>query len=203
MCACGEAACPHPNPLPEGEGVSDSGPHPSPLPGGEGVSLASRVSLASGVSCLELGNLDAKRDWGFAKEYVEGMWRMLQADHPDTYVLATHRTETVRDFVRMAFKAVGVELEFRGEAENEVGVVAGVSPSPQPSPARGEGANPLYPPRQALTKLKKPPARPSKKRNKNPSPSALSALPSTACPSIYTPTCLPRLPHSASAKARF
>jgi GDPmannose 4,6-dehydratase len=76
--------------------------------------------------CLELGNLDAKRDWGYAKDYVEGMWRMLQADHPDSYVLATGRTESVRDFVRMAFKAVGVELEFRGSGESETAVVAHV-----------------------------------------------------------------------------
>jgi GDPmannose 4,6-dehydratase len=76
--------------------------------------------------CLELGNLDAKRDWGYAKDYVEGMWRMLQVDHPDSYVLATGRTESVRDFVRMAFKAVGVELEFRGSGENETAVVADV-----------------------------------------------------------------------------
>jgi len=89
------------------------GHHPGSLPEGEGP-------------CLELGNLDAKRDWGYAKEYVEGMWRMLQADEPDTYVLATGRTETVRDFVRMAFKAVGVELEFKGKAENEVAIVAAV-----------------------------------------------------------------------------
>ena len=72
--------------------------------------------------CLQLGNLDARRDWGYAKDYVDGMWRMLQADRPDTYVLATGRTETVRDFVRMAFKTVGVMLEFRGTAEQEVGV---------------------------------------------------------------------------------
>ncbi|MBN2865408.1 MAG: GDP-mannose 4,6-dehydratase, partial [Thiotrichales bacterium] len=71
------------------------------------------------LDVLELGNLDAKRDWGFAKEYVEGMWRMLQADKPDTYVLATNRTETVRDFVTMAFKAVGIELEYTGLAEDE------------------------------------------------------------------------------------
>ena len=71
---------------------------------------------------LELGNLDAKRDWGYAKEYVEGMWRMLQADEPDTYVLATNRTETVRDFVSMAVKAAGVRVDFKGEAENEVGI---------------------------------------------------------------------------------
>jgi GDPmannose 4,6-dehydratase len=74
------------------------------------------------LDCLALGNLDAKRDWGFAKEYVEGMWRMLQADEPDTFVLATNRTETVRDFVTMAFKAAGMDVAFRGQAEDEVAV---------------------------------------------------------------------------------
>jgi len=68
---------------------------------------------------LALGNLDAKRDWGFAKEYVEGMWRMLQADEPDTFVLATNRTETVRDFVQMAFKAAEIDVEFSGKGESE------------------------------------------------------------------------------------
>ena len=68
--------------------------------------------------------MDAKRDWGFAKEYVEGMWRMLQADEPDTYVLATNRTETVRDFVSMAFKAAGIDLVFKGQAAQEVGLNA-------------------------------------------------------------------------------
>ena len=64
---------------------------------------------------LELGNLDAKRDWGYAKDYVEGMHAMLQVDKPDTYVLATNRTETVRDFVRLAFKAVvGVGIQRLG-----------------------------------------------------------------------------------------
>ena len=66
------------------------------------------------LDVLELGNLDAKRDWGYAQEYVDGMYRMLQAPEPETYVLATQRTETVRDFVRMAFRAIGVDLEFRG-----------------------------------------------------------------------------------------
>ena len=74
------------------------------------------------LDVLELGNMDAKRDWGFAKEYVEGMWRMLQADEPDTFVLATNRTETVRDFVSMAFKAAGIEIEFRGKDEQETAV---------------------------------------------------------------------------------
>lgn len=63
--------------------------------------------------------MDAKRDWGFAKEYVEGMWRMLQAEVPDTFILATNRTETVRDFVTMAFKAADISLIWEGAAENE------------------------------------------------------------------------------------
>jgi GDPmannose 4,6-dehydratase len=76
------------------------------------------------LDVLELGNMDAKRDWGYAKEYVEGMWRMLQADEPDTFVLATNRTETVRDFVTMAFKAADVQLEWRGRGEQETAVDA-------------------------------------------------------------------------------
>jgi GDPmannose 4,6-dehydratase len=74
------------------------------------------------MDCLELGNLDARRDWGYAKEFVEGMWRMLQTDEPETFVLATNRTETVRDFVRMAFKGAGVELDFKGSEENEIAI---------------------------------------------------------------------------------
>jgi GDPmannose 4,6-dehydratase len=73
------------------------------------------------LDVLELGNLDAKRDWGYAREYVEGMWRMLQADQPDTYVLATNRTETVRDFVTMAFKGAGIDIEWKGQGEEETG----------------------------------------------------------------------------------
>jgi GDPmannose 4,6-dehydratase len=100
--------------------------HESPLRGLEFVTRKITDSMAKiklgQLDVLELGNLDAKRDWGFAKEYVEGMWRMLQVDTPDTYVLATNRTETVRDFVSMAAKAAGFELEFKGDAENEIGV---------------------------------------------------------------------------------
>ncbi len=76
---------------------------------------------------LFLGNLDAKRDWGHAKDYVEGMWRMLQVDSPEDFVLATGITTTVRDFVRMAFRQIGVELEFQGEGDKEVGLVASSS----------------------------------------------------------------------------
>ena len=72
--------------------------------------------------CLELGNMDAQRDWGYAKDYVEGMYLMLQADKADNYVLSTNKTHTVRDFVKMAFKGAGIELEFRGENEEEVAI---------------------------------------------------------------------------------
>ena len=100
--------------------------HESPLRGREFVTrkitdTVAKIKLGQ-QGRLELGNLDAKRDWGFAKEYVEGMWRMLQADEPDTFVLATNRTETVRDFVNMAFKAVDIALEWRGEGEGEHGL---------------------------------------------------------------------------------
>jgi len=100
--------------------------HESPLRGREFVTRKITDAFAriraGQLDTLELGNLDAKRDWGYAREYVEGMWLMLQADHPDTYVLATNRTETVRDFVRMAAKAAGYELRFEGAAENEVAI---------------------------------------------------------------------------------
>lgn len=100
--------------------------HESPLRGQEFVTRKITDTLAKIkldlATVLELGNLDAKRDWGFAKDYVEGMWRMLQAKEPDTFVLATNRTETVRDFVTMAAKSAGFELEWRGSGEQEVGV---------------------------------------------------------------------------------
>ena len=100
--------------------------HESPLRGREFVTRKITDTVAKiklGLQeTLELGNIDAKRDWGFAKEYVEGMWRMLQADEPDTFVLATNRTETVRDFVSMAFKAVDIELDWKGSADNEHGI---------------------------------------------------------------------------------
>ncbi|MEO1081880.1 MAG: GDP-mannose 4,6-dehydratase [Pseudomonadota bacterium] len=100
--------------------------HESPLRGREFVTRKITDSVAKirlgKLGVLELGNLDAKRDWGFAGDYVDGMWRMLQADEPETFVLATGRTETVRDFVSMACKAAGTSIRFEGSAENEVGV---------------------------------------------------------------------------------
>lgn len=100
--------------------------HESPLRGREFVTRKITDSIAKikldKLDVLELGNMDAKRDWGFAREYVEGMWRMLQADVPDTYVLATNRTETVRDFVTMAGRAAGFDLVWMGAAENETAI---------------------------------------------------------------------------------
>ncbi len=100
--------------------------HESPLRGREFVTRKITDSVAKialgKLDCLALGNIDARRDWGFAKEYVDGMWRMLQAEEPDTYVLATNRTETVRHFVELAFKAADIDIDFSGEGEEEIGV---------------------------------------------------------------------------------
>ena len=71
---------------------------------------------------LYLGNLDAKRDWGFAKDYVEAMWLILQQDNPEDFVVATGQTTTVRDFVDLAFKEVGIEIEWQGNGVDEVGI---------------------------------------------------------------------------------
>jgi GDPmannose 4,6-dehydratase len=99
--------------------------HESPLRGKEFVTrkitdTVARIHLNM-VDVLELGNLDAKRDWGYAKDYVDGMWRMLQMETPDTFVLATNRTETVRNFVELAFAAITVSIEWNGKDEHEVG----------------------------------------------------------------------------------
>jgi GDPmannose 4,6-dehydratase len=102
--------------------------HESPLRGREFVTrkitdAVAKIKLGK-LEVLELGNLDAKRDWGYAKEYVDGMYRMLQASQPDTFVLATNRTETVRDFVTMAFKATDTAIEWTGSGIDERGVDA-------------------------------------------------------------------------------
>ena len=102
--------------------------HESPLRGKEFVTRKITDAVANiqlGLQeVLELGNLDAKRDWGYAAEYVEGMWRMLQAEAPDTFVLATGHTVTVRDFVRLAFKSAGIDIQFEGKGESETGMDA-------------------------------------------------------------------------------
>lgn len=97
--------------------------HESPLRGREFVTRKITNAVArirhGLLDCLELGNIDARRDWGFAREYVAGMHAMLQADQPDTFVLATGRTETIRTFVELAFRAAGYEIEFRGSEADE------------------------------------------------------------------------------------
>jgi GDPmannose 4,6-dehydratase len=100
--------------------------HESPLRGLEFVTRKitdgiARIKLGKRAT-LELGNLDARRDWGFAREYVDGMWRMLQTAEPGVYVLATGKNATVRDFVTLAAKAVGIEVAWQGSGEQERGV---------------------------------------------------------------------------------
>ena len=85
------------------------------------ITLALARILAGKQEKLSLGNLSAKRDWGFAGDYVEGMWRMLQQEHPDDYVLATNETHTVREFAELAFRAADIELEWRGSGLEEKG----------------------------------------------------------------------------------
>ena len=99
--------------------------HESPLRGETFVTQKIAMAVAKikngKQETLFLGNLDAKRDWGHAREYVEGMWRILQQDEGDDYVLATGRTETVRHFVELCFKAVGVEIVWEGVGTSEIG----------------------------------------------------------------------------------
>jgi GDPmannose 4,6-dehydratase len=110
--------------------------HESPLRGETFVTrkiTRSVAQIALGQEdCLYLGNLDAKRDWGHAKDYIEAMWLILQQDQAEDYVIATGITTTVRDFVKMAFERIGVTLEFRGKDENEEAfVVACTNPEYQ------------------------------------------------------------------------
>lgn len=99
--------------------------HESPLRGLEFVTrkitdAVAKIKLGS-AEVLELGNLNAKRDWGFADDFVEGMYKILQHHQPDTFVLATNKTYTVRHFVKSAFEAAGIMLDFEGSDEDEIG----------------------------------------------------------------------------------
>src|SRR5215469_6558837 len=100
--------------------------HESPLRGREFVTRKVTDAVAriraGKLDTLDIGNLDASRDWGYAHEYVEGIWRMLQAAAPDTYVLATGRTHSVRQFVERAFLDVGIEVAWRGTGIEEAGI---------------------------------------------------------------------------------
>ena len=101
--------------------------HESPMRGKEFVTRKITAHFANMVmgrtdKPVELGNLNAKRDWGFAGDYVEGMWMMLQQEKADTYVLATQETHSIREFVEEAGKTVGFDIEWQGEGVNEIGV---------------------------------------------------------------------------------
>jgi GDPmannose 4,6-dehydratase len=102
--------------------------HESERRGREFVTRKITVSVArikAGLQdCVELGNLDAKRDWGHSKDYVKAMWLMLQQDKPDDYVVATNETRTVREFVERAFAAAGIKIEWHGSGVNETGTDA-------------------------------------------------------------------------------
>jgi GDPmannose 4,6-dehydratase len=91
------------------------------------ITMATAAIALGQQDCLYLGNLDAQRDWGHAKDYVEAMWRILQQDVPEDYVIAMGETTYVRDFVRMAFAEVGIDIEFRGEGVDEKGYVKACS----------------------------------------------------------------------------
>lgn len=101
--------------------------HESPVRGETFVTrkiTRAAAKIAMGLQdCLYVGNLSAQRDWGHAKDYIEAMWLMLQQDTPEDYVVATGVTTTVRDFIRMAFGELGIEVEFSGKDENERGVI--------------------------------------------------------------------------------
>ena len=80
-----------------------------------------RIKLGA-LDHLELGNMDAKRDWGYSKDYVRAMWLMLQQDQADDYVIATNETRTVREFVETAFRCVGIQVEWKGKGVEEIGI---------------------------------------------------------------------------------
>jgi GDPmannose 4,6-dehydratase len=100
--------------------------HESPLRGEtfvtRKISMAVAAIQAGTQECLNLGNLDAKRDWGHARDYVEGMWRILQCDEPGDYVLATGETHSVREFVEAAFAVIGRTINWQGEGVDEKGL---------------------------------------------------------------------------------
>lgn len=87
------------------------------------ITMATAAIALGKQEVLYLGNMNAERDWGHAKDYVEAMWRILQQDQPEDYVIATGVTTSIRDFVRLSFAEVGITLRFEGEAEDEVGIV--------------------------------------------------------------------------------
>ncbi len=100
--------------------------HESPIRGETFVTRKITMAVAKikqGLEdCIYIGNLDAKRDWGHAKDYVEGMWRIMQHNEADDFVLATGETHSVREFIELAFKEVGMQIEWQGDGTSEVGL---------------------------------------------------------------------------------
>ena len=102
--------------------------HESPLRGETFVTrkitrAAAKIKLGIQEK-LYLGNLNAKRDWGHAKDYVDGMWRMLQHENPEDFVLATGKTNTIREFCKLSFQELGINIEWKGKGKNEIGLDA-------------------------------------------------------------------------------
>ena len=102
------------------------------------ITMATAAIALGKQDCLYLGNLNAQRDWGHAKDYVEAMWRILQQDVAEDYVIATGVTTYIRDFVKMSFAEVGITLRFEGEAENEVGIVESIDEAKYSAAVGGE-----------------------------------------------------------------
>lgn len=102
------------------------------------ITMATAAIALGKQETLYLGNLNALRDWGHAKDYVEAMWRILQQDKAEDYVIATGVTTSIRDFVRMSFAEVGITLRFEGEAENEVGIVESIDEAKYSAAVGGE-----------------------------------------------------------------
>jgi GDPmannose 4,6-dehydratase len=124
--------------------------HESPLRGETFVTrkitrAVAQIALGK-LDTTYLGNLDAQRDWGHAKDYVEAMWLMMQQPTPEDYVIATGKTTSVRDFIKMAFDEVGIEIEFKGEGTNEIGAVTACRNSSFEVPIGKKvvGVNPVY-----------------------------------------------------------
>ena len=105
--------------------------HESPIRGETFVTRKITMAIANmalgNQKKLYIGNLDAKRDWGHAKDYVEMMWMILQSDNAEDWVIATGKSTSVRDFIKMAFACVGVKLEFKGKGVNETGYIKSFS----------------------------------------------------------------------------
>ena len=135
--------------------------HESPIRGETFVTrkiTRAMARIALGLQdCLYLGNLDAKRDWGHARDYVEMQWLMLQQDHPDDYVIATGEQHSVKEFVELAAAEVGIGIQWQGSGTDQVGLISSIDPSRLPSPSAESttphGENPVLAPGRILVRV--------------------------------------------------